>query len=554
MLIDRISLSNAFSALQKTELNEGKISQILFNKSAYYGTKTQIRFDSVEQLRAYINDNFAFQMIYFDCQCGTCNESIWQLLSFTIELPNRRFISFINNMRGQFESAEGYILNKTSKDVLELVFRKHTRLKVIKDNYECSEYIQNQGRYVSPCEYIDVEYNDYYLELIKLYNSTRNLPGLEKTELFVNDCYENVIETPKKWVNNMYASGVSGSGSGTNPPVVTIPTTTSTTSTTTTTEAPTTTTSTTTEAPTTTTTTTEAPTTTTSTTTTTEAPTTTSTTSTTTTSSTTTTAAPWAPDSNSTPVAWIDASDVSSYTAAGTSIQSVTDKSGTYVIEVGGNPTTNSGGQNGLNVFNFDGSDYLQSTTYSNQAQAGNHWAIGVFRYDVTNSSQDSLWSYETNGSPKRDYAVSSGNTSNQWPGELDLDGLSSNRISSTIGNLQLWDLKSLSRYQYHIVTCWFNKTGNQIGLRVDGENAFTPVNDYDGSIHSNQQLRLMRNRASQELQGKLGEFIAYDSMPGTSGTDLSNLEKAEGYLAHKWGLTSSLPSNHPYKNSVPTS
>ena len=56
-----------------------------------------------------------------------------------------------------------------------------------------------------------------------------------------------------------------------------------------------------------------------------------------------------------------------------------------------------------------------------------------------------------------------------------------------------------------------------------------------------------------EELDGKLGEFIAYASMPGTSGTDMTHLEKAEGYLAHKWGLTNSLPSSHPYKNSPPT-
>jgi hypothetical protein len=61
-----------------------------------------------------------------------------------------------------------------------------------------------------------------------------------------------------------------------------------------------------------------------------------------------------------------------------------------------------------------------------------------------------------------------------------------------------------------------------------------------------------MRNRSSQELDGKLGEFFAVANIPGTSGTDLTHLTKAEGYLAHKWGLESSLPSSHPYKTSTP--
>ena len=92
---------------------------------------------------------------------------------------------------------------------------------------------------------------------------------------------------------------------------------------------------------------------------------------------------------------------------------------------------------------------------------------------------------------------------------ELDLDGLSSNRISTTIGNAESWSSKSLTQNQYHIVACWFNKSGNQIGVRVDGTNTFTPVNDYDNSLQTNQELRLMRNRSSQTLDGKLGEFFA---------------------------------------------
>jgi hypothetical protein len=265
---------------------------------------------------------------------------------------------------------------------------------------------------------------------------------------------------------------------------------------------------------------------------------------------------PWSPSSDITTVAWIDASDSSNYSTSGATLTSVTDKAGTYTMTVGGTPTTGNT-QNGLNVFDFNGSnEYLQSTTYSNQVLSGNHWAIGVFRFEGSNSTQDSIWSYETNqigfGGEKRDYAISSGNSSNSWPGELDLDGLAFNRISSTIGNKEDWNLKSLTRNQYHVVACWFNKSGNQIGVRVDGSNAFTPVNDYDNSLQTRQELRLMRNRSSQELDGKLAEFFAVANIPGTSGTDLTHLIKAEGYLAHKWGLESSLPSSHPYKTSAP--
>ena len=263
----------------------------------------------------------------------------------------------------------------------------------------------------------------------------------------------------------------------------------------------------------------------------------------------------WTPSSNSANVAWLDASDTSSYTTLGSTVTAVTDKSGTYTMSINGNPT-NSNTLNGLNVFSFDGNDYMQSTTYENQVFQGDHWVIGVMRYDGTDSTKDSLWSYETNESPKRDYAVSSGASNNTWPGELDLDGLSSNRISSTIGNKLDWTgLGGLNRYQWYVVACYFNKTGNQIGMRFDGRtNSFSPVNDYDNSLSTAQELRIMRNRSSQSLEGQLAEFMTFATIPGTGGTDMSEIEKAEGYLAHKWGLTGNLPASHPYKSSAPTS
>jgi len=258
-------------------------------------------------------------------------------------------------------------------------------------------------------------------------------------------------------------------------------------------------------------------------------------------------------------VAWIDASDTSSYTTSGSFLTAVTDKAGTYTMSIGNTPTVFTNGLNGLNVFDFDGNgEYLQSTSYSAQTDgSGNHWAVGVFYADFVNADKDSFWSYETNTSisTKRDYAISSGGGgSNTWPGELDLDTNNvTNRISSTIGNLQDWTLQSVSIDNWVIVSCWFNKTGNQIGNRVNGNNAYTPVNDYDNSLQTNQELRLMRNRASQELAGNLAEFFAVADIPGTGGTDLTDLEKGEGYLAWKWGLVNLLPSGHPYKNNPPT-
>ena len=260
----------------------------------------------------------------------------------------------------------------------------------------------------------------------------------------------------------------------------------------------------------------------------------------------------WSP-SDVTISGWIDANDSENYTASGTTLTGVTDKSGTSSFNVNGTPTIVSAGLNSLSVFDFSGtSENIMSASYiSHTDGSGNHWAIGVFLADNVNNKRDSFWSFHTTTSPERDYSISSATSSNSWPGEIDLDGLSNNRISSTMGNGENWS-SSASIDNWHIVVAIFNKTGNRIQVRLNGSYVVN-VSDYDNSIQTSQELRLMRNRGSVHLDGRVAEFFSVKDIPGTGGTDISDVEKAEGYLAHKWGLTGNLPVTHPYKSSAPT-
>ncbi len=263
----------------------------------------------------------------------------------------------------------------------------------------------------------------------------------------------------------------------------------------------------------------------------------------------------WDPSDSVTTSFHIDAADTSSYSLSGSNVSSITDKAGNFSITVNGTPTRVSSALNSLNVWDFSGSseDFTTSDEQNVTDGSGNHWAIGVFLADTVNDTQDSFYSFENNtvsSGSKRDYAVSAGNSS-AFNGELDLDGLSSNRISSTIGNLQAFD-SAVTLDAFHIVGTIFNSTGNQISTRVDGADAFTPVNDYDRSINQKQDVRIMRNRANERLDGRVAEFFVVGALPGTGGTDITEFQKAEGYLAHKWGLTGNLPSDHPFKNVSP--
>ena len=248
---------------------------------------------------------------------------------------------------------------------------------------------------------------------------------------------------------------------------------------------------------------------------------------------------------------WLDPSDTSTTSYSGSNLTAITDKTGTATITVNNTPQKST--LNGLEVlvFNQPDNEYLQSDTTA-QVASGNHWALFIGQIAAPDNNKDSIWSMETNQSPKRDYAVSSSDASD-FDGELDLDGLSSNRISSNAGNLIEFTAQTpIAAATIVIVVAFFNKTGSQIGVRVNGVNAFTPETDYDNNLKDNQQLRIFRNRGSQTFGGTLVEFMSVKGLPGTGGTDMTYIEEAEGYVAHKWNQAALLPGDHPYKSSAP--
>ena len=58
--------------------------------------------------------------------------------------------------------------------------------------------------------------------------------------------------------------------------------------------------------------------------------------------------------------------------------------------------------------------------------------------------------------------------------------------------------------------------------------------------------------RLAQQLNPLRTSNIGIGELVFTFGASVLNCQKMEGYLAHKWGLTANLPSNHPYKTVAP--
>lgn len=257
-------------------------------------------------------------------------------------------------------------------------------------------------------------------------------------------------------------------------------------------------------------------------------------------------AAPWAPDDATGLAAWLDASDTSTYSVGGGSaISAPTDKAGNFTMTLTGTPTRISNDLNSLNTWDFDGVSSLISSNSGPWASSGNHWAIGLYEWQTIDQDKDSFWSADGT----RTYAVSSaGGGSNSFPGEIDYDG--NNAITGSAVNQFT---SGISSNTWTIISVVANKTGNQFFARKNGSSV-TPTDPYLSSMDTNcTDLRMMQNRGGVKLDGRMAEYFHAAALPGTGSTDISTVEKAEGYLAWKWGLQGNLPSNHPYKNAAPT-
>lgn len=186
MVFDRISLIAIYDLLKTINENDGIVSNIKMNKTSLYGTKTAPMLQSVGELQAFINDNYPYVSWNADCQCPTCNEGVYQLLSFTVHIGDNRHAVFVNRIRNQFESAKAAQLNDLSIKACNTLFAFDAIILDLKRRHTCFPYLAQQDLYVDPCQYIEVITNEAYHKAINLYyfrtkrsEFPRNIPYTE---------------------------------------------------------------------------------------------------------------------------------------------------------------------------------------------------------------------------------------------------------------------------------------------------------------------------------------------------------------------------------------
>lgn len=115
-------------------------------------------------------------------------------------------------------------------------------------------------------------------------------------------------------------------------------------------------------------------------------------------------------------------------------------------------------------------------------------------------------------------------------------------------GQVRVDSTNDIALNQWYIVRAFRKTSSPEINVEVSTENS--SVSSTRTLSNSTSTLYLARN----QFQGLNTECDIAEIITTNYSLTTSDAQKIEGYLAHKWGLTASLPSNHPYKNSPPTS
>lgn len=243
----------------------------------------------------------------------------------------------------------------------------------------------------------------------------------------------------------------------------------------------------------------------------------------------------WTPSEITTSL-WLDAADVSTITESGGAVSQWDDKSGNSNNVTQTNSSyqpavsTDSGNASIL----FDGtSDYLF------------HLVSGTITYP------SSIFIVCRNTNTANAGHVFSVNNS----------GFSDNYITLTqrdfSGQSLFYQIRIGTNSQFISAASSFNteiiggvsNASNDNELFSNGTSVGTDTNTWPTPTYNNITIgRLRYQDTAQYFSGHIHEVIWI-----TQTLTTTTRQKIEGYLAHKWGLTANLPTDHPYKNIQPT-
>lgn len=271
----------------------------------------------------------------------------------------------------------------------------------------------------------------------------------------------------------------------------------------------------------------------------------------------------WAPDLISTAL-WLDAADASTITQSSGLISQVNDKSGNgrnFTASGGARPTLTSGGLNGRPVFTFGGTQYLTSANdastwnFLHQAGGSTVWIVG--KAGNVSNPQTEYYFMGTNASASTNRGVAfiysdidnGGGKNNDLIIDVATRGVSTSFVVANISTNNA--LAANTPFQASSIRDLGNGTASaRSSIRVNGGSAIELNTAANAAATTTASFTLQIGAAGNNIApmtGYISEVIIAASIASTD-----TRQRVEGYLAHKWGLTASLPNDHPFKWTKP--
>jgi len=243
----------------------------------------------------------------------------------------------------------------------------------------------------------------------------------------------------------------------------------------------------------------------------------------------------WSPSQISTEL-WLDAADESTITKSGGGVSQWDDKSGNnYHVSqatAADQPTVSTDAGNASIL--FDGtSDYLRHNVSGTITYPSSTFIV-CRNTDAANAGH--VFSVNDSSQSDRYFTLTQRDTSGQKLFYQSRLPFNSPFISAA------------SSFNTEIIGAVSNAS-NDHELFSNGASVGTDTNTWPAPSYDNITVgRLRYQNTAQYFIGHVHEIIWI-----RQSLNLTTRQKIEGYLAHKWGLTANLPSDHPYKLVGPT-
>jgi hypothetical protein len=244
----------------------------------------------------------------------------------------------------------------------------------------------------------------------------------------------------------------------------------------------------------------------------------------------------WTP-AQLTTVLWLDAADTSTITLNGTTASKWRDKSGNdnhATQATPANQPTYQVGQNGLNILTFNGSNWLAVPNTVNPSGASAVFAVckpdhsQTFAVIISRAFNWGSWYLRS---------ASTGTSADYSVGRNGIDQV----ISSVTG---------LTNATNKIITGVHDNIN--VSISVDGRSLSSTAYTHNPTYNASDATTIGAFRNTNDTTASLFRGDMYEITVIHSAPSQDTVHRMQGHYAHKWGLTSGLAANHPYKTSPP--